>query len=91
MIDVNRCPQWTLNDVGSPVVKHLGAIKTKKVDWKRWIHNVVQSCVWFGTSMPSRKNQVKQANRSGGKGKGKDKDKGKGKGKGKVRGKGKYQ
>ena len=81
MIDVTRCPIWPLNDFGSPFVKHLGAIKTKAVDWDRWIRNVVQSCVWFGTSMPSKKSQVKQANRSGGKGKGKDKDKGKGKGK----------
>ena len=101
MIDVKRCPIWPLNDFGSPFVKHLGAIKTKAVDWNWWIHNVVQSCVWFGTSMPSKNSQVKQANRSGGKGKGKDKNKGKGKrkgkdkdkgkGKGKVRGKGKYQ
>ena len=101
MIDVTRCPIWPLNDFGSPFVKHLGAIKTKAVDWNWWIHNVVQSCVWFGTSMPSKNSQVKQANRSGGKGKGKDKNKGKGKrkgkdkdkgkGKGKVRGKGKYQ
>ena len=73
-------PTWPDNGEGSALVPHLGNIKMKKIDFARWCPNVIQTCLWLGTSTPSKKSQ----NRSRGK---QDKGKGKGKGKGTHKGK----
>ena len=73
-------PRWAHNDVGSPFVPHHGAIKMKNVDFDRWVDHVFQTCLWMGTSTPSKSSQAKQKHRSrGASSKGKNK-KGKGKG-----------
>ena len=73
-------PRWAHNDVGSPFVPHHGAIKMKDVDFTRWVGNIFQTCLWMGTSTPSKSSQEKQKNlRRGASSKGKNK-KGKGNG-----------
>jgi hypothetical protein len=57
MIPLERLPDWPENVVGSPFVPIMGQIKTKKVDWSRWIRNVYQTCFWIGYSTPSYKSQ----------------------------------
>jgi len=47
-------PVWERNDAGSPVVQGLGTIKMKGIDFERWCHNVIQTCVWIGTSQQGR-------------------------------------
>ena len=78
-------PRWARNDVGSPFVPHHGAIKMKDVDFTRWVGNIFQTCLWMGTSTPSKSSQEKQKRSSrGASSKGKHK-KGEGKGKNDLR------
>ena len=86
MIDLDEMPQWPLNDMGSAFVPNLGSIKMKSINFERWCHNMIQTCLWTGTSTPSRSSQARQTDRSRGKS---GKDKGQHKGKGKEYGKGK--
>ncbi len=85
MIPESQISTWANNDAGSAFVPNHGNIKMKAVDFTRWCSHCFQTCLWLGTSTPSKKSQDKYKNRSrgkGSKGSGKDKDKGKGKGKG---------
>ena len=86
MINLDEMPQWPLNDMGSAFVPNLGSIKMKSINFERWCHNMIQTCLWTGTSTPSRSSQARQTDRSRGKS---GKDKGQHKGKGKEYGKGK--
>jgi hypothetical protein len=74
-------PTWPRNDKGSPFVPNHGAIKMKHVNFDRWVEDVFQTCLWMGTSTPSKSSQEKQRCRSRGSSSKGKKEKGKGKGK----------
>ena len=78
-------PSWGANTFGSPLVTELGNVKMKEADLKRWLPHVFQTCLWLGTSTPSKSSQEKtrewqEVCRSRGQS---SKAKGRGKGKGK--------
>ena len=52
-------PSWPLNDHGSAFVANLGNVKMKHVDFSRWCHHTMQTCIWLGTSMPSKSSQAR--------------------------------
>ena len=74
---------WEMNDVGSPMVRNLGAIKVEAINFDRWCPHLMQTCLWMGTSQPSKSSQAKYKGK--GKGKGKQTLPVPGKGKGKRR------
>ena len=86
MIHRDDMPEWPENDMGSAYVPKLGHIKMKEIDFDRWCPFMIQTCLWTGTSTPSKKSQARQMDRSRGKS---GKNKGHHKGKGKEYGKGK--
>ena len=53
LADEDQIPEWPMNDVGSPMVNHLGAIKTKPIDWKLWTDGVIQTCLWLEEASPA--------------------------------------
>ena len=61
LIDVDDVPRWPENWDGNPMVHNLGLIKTKKIDFRkgRWIYNVMQTCIWLGTSQPAHSSVAK--------------------------------
>ncbi len=88
MIHRQDVPEWPENDMGSAYVPKLGLIKMKEIDFDRWCPFMIQTCLWAGTSTPSKKSQARQMDRSRGKsGKNKGHQKGKGNESGKGRGK----
>ena len=89
MIPSQEMPSWDENDVGSVFVPHLGHIKMKDVDFRRWCQGTLQTCLWLGTATPSYSSQIQQGRSRGKQSKGKWKDKGKDKGQGKGKDKGK--
>ena len=58
LVSFREMPSWTQNDKGSALVHNLGTLKMKNVCWDRWCPHVHQTCVWMGTSTPSRKPQL---------------------------------
>ena len=57
MVSAYVLPQWERNDEGSVHVPNLGNIKMKRVDWNRWCNHTFQTCLWLGTSIPSKASQ----------------------------------
>jgi hypothetical protein len=88
MVPLKYMPSWQKNDRGSAFVRHLGVIKMKQVDWKRWFDGCFQTVLWLGTSTPSIASQEAQRKRGETKGRGKGKGGKKGQGKGTLKGKG---
>ena len=84
MILSERVPEWNRNDLGSTSVPHLGAIKMKPINWDWWSPHTFQTCVWLGTAIPSKTNQLRQL-RSRGKGSGNSRGSGSERGSGRGR------
>ena len=78
VVEMKDVPTWPRNDIGSAFLQNVGTIKMKTVDWNRWFDGCFQTCVWLGTSTPSKASQAKWE-RAASQGKGKGKREGKGK------------
>jgi hypothetical protein len=78
MLPFSRLPRWPWNEKASVLLPSLGNLKTKPIDWARWIPHVHQVAVWYGTAIPSKSSQEKQAARRKGKDSGKGKDRSRG-------------
>ena len=63
LIGLAAVPQWKQNCEGSTLVPSMGNVKMKPVDIDRWFQHCFQSCVWLGTSIPSKKSQSKARER----------------------------
>ena len=82
MMEMKDVPTWPRNDRGSAFLQNVGNIKMKQITWSRWFEGCFQTCLWLGTSTPSKSSIAKWERKAG-------KGKGKGKGNGKYEGKGK--
>ena len=60
-LPIQELPEWKKNSHGSA---YLGNMKMKPADFGKWCQHCFQTCVWFGTSTPSIKNQIKCVKRS---------------------------
>ena len=65
MVPLHLVPRWDEISEGSSRVPNLGNIKMKPVDLNRWIQGCFQTCVWMGTSIPSKRSQAKSWKRQG--------------------------
>ena len=63
MVHVDRIPAWLRHDEGSAFVPNHGQVKMKPMDFARWFPHAFQTCVWLGTSTPSKQSQQKQLER----------------------------
>ena len=63
MVPVDRIPAWLRNDEGSAFVPNHGQVKMKPVDFARWFTHAFQTCVWIGTSTPSKQSRQRQLGR----------------------------
>ncbi len=75
-IRLEDMPYRKRNDVGSGFLQNVGSIRMKPIDWNRWFNGCFQTCIWLGTSTPSRSSQAKARAKAKGKPKGKGKGKG---------------
>ena len=71
LMNVNHMLLWDANRAG---VVNLGNVKVKKPDFQKWCACTFQTCVWLGTSIPSKSSQLRSVGLAG-KGKGKSKGK----------------
>ena len=62
LLDPEDVPEWVHNSWGDERLTHLGQVKTKNIkmtaEKKDWLPHLVQTCVWLGSSRPSKNNLV---------------------------------
>ena len=73
MIETQQIPDWPWNPHGSHAMHHFGHLKMLDVNWKHWISTVFQTCIWVGSSIPSKSSQRKWVGKGKSAGKGKSK------------------
>ena len=64
LVDVSDVPEWDFNKRGNVYVPSLGNLKQKDADWRKWFSEVFQTCLWLGTSTPSKKVQNRWTSRN---------------------------